>query len=882
LSVTIGTKLGSYEITALLGKGGMGEVYRARDTKLKREVAIKILPEEFSSDADRVIRFQREAEVLASLNHSNIAAIYDLQEAASSRFFVLELVEGETLAGRIARGAIPIDETLSIAKGICGALEAAHEKRIIHRDLKPANIKITHQGRVKVLDFGLAKLFATDDSPSSPSDSPTLLSISAGVILGTASYMSPEQARGQTVDAQSDIWAFGCLIYEMLTGRQAFAGETTTDILSGIVRIDPDWTLLPADTPQLLRLLLRQCLQKNRAARLHHIGDARIQLEAAAIDTASAAAATAVVEGKKRRPLQWIASIAVLVAMAAGLVRYLQEVPTDRRALRFSIPWPEKALPYLSPIEPFPSISHDGRTAAFIATSDGIQHVWLRSFDSLDAKPLAGTEGAGYFPFFSPDDRFIGFFAQGKLKKIGVAGGPARVISDARGGFAGAWNRDGVIIFSIIPEGGLYRISADGGNVEPLTTPDASRHETSHISPEFLPDGDHFLFLSRTASTDTYAIMARSLRSKEIRFVLNANSFARYDSGHLLYVRDGILTAQRFDASKLRITSDAVTVAEQIPGLLGAYSFSVSGNGTLIYRTRSVAGNRRLQWFDRSGKSLGSVGPAGAYRNPELSPDGKRIAVEVTDPQTQNDDIWIIDVATGVPNRWTFEPGFDMYPIWSATGEQIVFGTSRNGAENIYLKGTSGGAEELIFKGAAIPRDWSRDNRFLVYGVGPSSQLMVLPLIGDRKPFPYLPYSTGYGQARISPDGKWLAFYSSESGRSEVYVQNFPVPSEKYQISTNGGISPRWRRDGKEIFYLAPDRKLVAVPLRTTDQGVEVSAASVLFGLVDTGPDTNAYGGRQQYDVTADGRRFLVNVAADEKAATGMTVVSNWLATIKR
>jgi Tol biopolymer transport system component len=864
----------------------MGEVYRARDAKLKRDVAIKILPEEFSRDADRVLRFQREAEVLASLNHANIAGIYDVQEATGSRFLVLELVEGETLADRISRGALPIDEAIVIAKGIAEALEAAHDKGILHRDLKPANIKVTPNGRVKVLDFGLAKIFGTEQGPSAASNSPTLMSVSAhGIILGTAAYMSPEQARGQNMDVQSDIWAFGCILYEMLTGQQAFSGDTITDILGGIVRVDPEWGGLPPDTPPLLRLLLRQCLQKNRGARLHHIADARIQLEAASAEGATVAATPASTAGeiKKRRPWVWIGATAVfaalIIAMAPFTIRYLSQAQADRTVLRFWFSPPEKATYGNAAIAPFPAVSHNGKNIAFVAVQDGISRIWLRSLDSLEPKLLSGTEGAlTTFPFWSPDDRFIAFFTSGKLKKVDISGGPAQVICDVATGAGGSWNRDGVIIF---PDGVLKRVSAAGGRPESITTLDSNRHEVAHTLPVFLPDGNHFLFLSRTNSLDTYAVMAGSLNSKELKTVMNGNSMVGYDSGHLLFVRDGTLFAQRFDTQKQQFAGDPFTVAEQVRHNVfnGNAAFSVSGNGALVYRTGVQDANRKLEWFDRSGRSLGVVGQPGAYRNPELSPDGKRIAVERTDPQTQNDDIWIFDVARGVPNRLTFDPGIDMYPVWSPNGEQIAFGTSRAQADNLYLRSSTGGTEELLLKGAAIPRDWTKDNRFIVYGVGAGSQLMVLPLSGDRKPFPFLASSSfNYAQARVSPDGKWLAYYSNESGRNEIYVQDFPKPTSKFQISTDGGISARWRRDGKEIFYLSPDNVLMAVSVRTTDKTVDVSKPVPLFNIGAGPSGLVGYGTRQQYDVTADGQRFLVNANITQANENPVTVVWNWLA----
>jgi Tol biopolymer transport system component len=818
--------------------------------------------------------------VRPSLNHPNIAAIHDLEEIGGTRYLVLELVEGETLADKLMRGPIPLDEAVHVAKQIVDALEAAHERGIVHRDLKPGNIKIGPDGKVKVLDFGLAKVASPLPAAEGFSNSPTLMSGSmGGVILGTAPYMSPEQARGKQVDARTDIWAVGCVLYEMLTGQQTFTGETTTDVLAKVLEAQPKWEALPAETPSSIRFLLETALNKDPKQRLHHIADAKLLLnQPATLDKSTDVRVRA-----RGGRWAWFAAALSLLAASVLAVLYFMRTPAERPVLRFSISAPEKAVFPNSPLTPFVSVSHDGRTIAFLAISDGIQRIWVRSLDSLDARLLAGTEGvAGTWPFFSPDDRFLGFFAAGRLKKIDIGGGPAQVICDATG-LMGSWNQNGVIVFSLLGGGGpLYRVDADGGKAEPVTVLDASRHETGHGAPEFLPDGDHFLFTSGTAATS--AIMAGSLRSKEINLVLNGESNFHYDSGHLLFVRDGTLLAQRFDVTKLRVTGDTVKVADQISGALGGYAFASSGNGTLIYRTRGNATNRQLQWFDRSGKLLSSVGPPGAYRNPELSPDGKRIAVEQTDPQTQNIDIWLIDVASGAANRWKFDPGFNLFPVWSPTGDQIAFGTPRNGG-NIYVKGSNGGAEELLIKEALYPQAWSRDNRFLLYNVQALSRFMVLPLFGDRKPFLYLPNFAAYGHAQISPDGKWLAFFSNESGELEVYVRNFPVPSEKYQISTDGGSAPRWRGDGKELFYLS-HQKLVAVPLRTTDQSVEVLAPSVLFGI-GAGLGAYTFGSRHQYDVTADGQRFLVNSPIDSPidqkadADRPMTLLSNWLASIK-
>jgi Tol biopolymer transport system component/tRNA A-37 threonylcarbamoyl transferase component Bud32 len=902
MPITIGTQLGSHEITALLGKGGMGEVYRARDTKLKREVAIKILPDEFLRDPARASRFQREAEVLASLNHPHIAAIYDLEEANDTRFLVLELVEGVTLAERIQRGPIPIEEAFEIARHICEALEAAHEKGIIHRDLKPANVKITPDGKVKVLDFGLAKVLEPEEGSSNFSESPTLLSGTlGGVILGTAPYMSPEQARGQAAGEQSDIWAFGAVLYEMLTGKPAFNGETLTDVLGGIVRTEPDWTALPETTPSLIRLLLRQCLQKNRAARLHHIADARIQIDAA-LNMASINAPIAQRATAPRRSTLWMV-LAILLPLAVAatavtfIVSYYRLASQDVISVRFSVPPPDKAEFGQVGTQPNIALSPDGRKLAFFAVAGGVNRLWIRPLDSVEARPLVGTEGvitasSTAVPFWSPDSRFVAYFAQGRLKKIDVAGGPPQTICDADG-FSGTWSQNNIIVFDAGGNGGpLKRIPAGGGKPEPVTALDATRHEENHLYPYFLPDNDHFLFLVRGADPENNAIMAGSLTSKEVKLVINGNSRAAYDpSGYLLYVREGSLIAVPFDTGKLQVQGDPLPIAEAVrynPAAGGA-AITLSRNGVLAYRTfNTVTGNYKLTWLDRTGNALSTLGEAGFNINPKLSPDGKRVAVQRFDPQTGNTDIWVIDALRGIPTRLTFDAGADRDAVWSPNGEQIAFSSDQKQG-GLYVKSSAGvGNQELILKTPVRGVwDWSADGKFIAYIPGRGGEISVLPLFGKREPLTYLPGSNIIqGLAQFSPDGHWVAYVSTESGKFEIYVQSFPTPSGKRQISTNGGLVPRWRRDGKEVFYIGNDRKLRAVPVRSGDKGFDISMPEVLFE-VPAGVPAGNLGTTAEvsgYDVAADGRRFLFNVLAGPAAdmPTPITVITNWTASLKR
>jgi Tol biopolymer transport system component len=903
LSITVGTHLGSYEITSLLGKGGMGEVYRARDAKLKRDVAIKILPDEFSRDADRVIRFQREAEVLASLNHPNVAAIYDLQEANDTRFLVLELVEGETLADRIARGPIPVEEALDIAKHICEALEAAHERGIIHRDLKPANVKITPDGKVKVLDFGLAKI-PEAQTVTDFSNSPTLMSGSApGMILGTAAYMSPEQARGKTVDKRTDIWAFGAVVYEMLAGKPAFTGETVSDTLIEVATKQPDWKRIPATPGRNVQRLLRRCLEKDPKRRLRDIGEAWFLLEDSAEQPEVA------VPAPRHRRWSWIVAtgvttVAALVSLPLAFVHF-REKPSAPELVRFQIAAPGSGTAvggaYVSP---------DGRRIAISATgADGRTTLWVRTLDALDSRPLAATEGLGSPPFWSPDSRFIAFFVAGKLKKVEVTGGPAQTVCDApdlwRGG---AWSREGVIIFGT--NQGLMRVSEAGGIVSPLTKLDSSRRELFHGSPSFLPDGRRFIYL-RASTGENSGIFLGSLDAKpeqqNAKRLIPAGSPAVYASyqdpgsvgsriGHVLFAREGSLMAQAFDARQLELAGEAVPIAENLRSDAGVPRFSVSTTGVLAYQTGGIGVGTpitQLTWFDRTGKTLGTVGEPGQYNTLALSPDGTRVAFSRVSAQTgeisgrpPNHDLWVHEFARNTSTQITFDPAINWQAVWSADGSHIVFASDRDGPFNLYQKDSSGaGKEDLLFKSSEgkFPYDWSPDGRFLLYvntTTGLRGNLWVLPLTGDdRKPVRYLQIDANESHARFSPDGRFVAYTSNGSGLNDVFVQPFPLASGgKWKIGS--GSQPHWRRDGKELYYISNDSKIMAVDI-ATNPAFRVGTPTVLF------PVPIWAGARfvSRYDVSADGKKFLINTLAAEPiltASTSITVVLNWDAGLKK
>ncbi len=891
MPLAAGSRLGPYEIRALLGAGGMGEVWRATDTKLGRDVAVKILPDSFANDPDRLARFTREAQVLASLNHPNIAAIHGVEEHA----LVMELVEGPTLAERIARGPIPVDEALAIARQIAEALEYAHERGIVHRDLKPANIKVTPEDRVKVLDFGLAKAMSTEPAISAdPAASPTLTmrATMAGVIMGTAAYMAPEQARGQVVDKRADIWSFGVVLFEMLTARNTFGGETISDTLAAVLKTDPDWSKLPADTPPVIRALLRRCLERDRRKRLRDIGDAFVD----PIEEASAAAPVAVESIPRGRPYAWMAAMAVL-ALALAAVAYSHFREPISPSIESSLLPPEKAA--FTPVggqAGGTAISPDGRVLAFIGTQEGRTMLWVRRLDSTSAQPLAGTENA-YYPFWSPDSRQLGFFASNQLKKVEVAGGPPQVICDSTLGRGGTWSREGMIVFSGIDRG-LYRVPATGGRPVKLTALDPAHNENAHYWPEFLPDGKHFLYLARSGIMALSAICVGSVDDKpesrrrvevlrarsSVRYVPPPeSSFGRDHRGSLLFLRGTTLFAQRFDAAAMRVEGDATAVAQQVGFIanIAFANFSASQNGLLLIRHDGTQ-NNRLAWTDRDGKESPVGEQAGAYLGPSLSPDATRVAVPMTDANTGNLDIWQIDLAHGVTSRFTFDPGVDLSPVWSPDGKQIAYRSAREGRNILYRKPSRGAAGDERITPQSDPNgqadyacDWSRDGKYILYvklGQGTGTDLWVQPLTGDRKPFPFLQTQFNETVGQFSPDTKWVAYSSDESGRQEIYVGSFPGASAKFQISNTGGVEPHWRADGKELYYISPDSKLMAVAVRAAGDTFERETPKALFEAHWQPGNLLFYG----YDVTPDGRRFIGPVAPEASATLPMTLITNW------
>jgi serine/threonine protein kinase/Tol biopolymer transport system component len=886
-----GRRLGVFEVQGLLGVGGMGEVYRARDTRLGREVAIKILPHAFRDDSDRLARFEREARVLASLNHPHIAAIYGLEDVSGGKALVMELVEGEDLSQKIeglrAKGSgLPLDEALPLAKQIAEALEAAHEQGIIHRDLKPANIKVRTDGTVKVLDFGLAKAF---DPPGSPrpgaTTSPTLSlqATQAGMILGTAAYMAPEQARGKVVDTRADIWAFGCVLYEMVTGARAFKSDDVTDTIVAILSREPDWQKIPV-TASAVRPLLVRCLKKDPKQRLQAIGDARIEIDEIREAPQADRDRVSPVHRPGNRWLLATGLLLVTVIAAVQSVRLWRQSPAAPFApearLEIATPLAPGGGIAGRPVQPAVAISPDGLKIVFSAYLDGRLVLWLRSIESVTAHPLAGTDTA-VLPFWSPDSRSVGFFADSQLKRIDIDGGTIRTLTRATFGLGGAWNSDGTILFTPLFSGPIYRISAAGGEATVVTQ--LASGQVSHWYPRFLPDGRHFLYVV-AGRTDANAIYVGDLDGSKPRRLVDAElADVHLSSNRLLFVRQGTLFSQPFDVSALTLTGSPAPLAEQVA------TVSASRAGPVLYRTTPRPGRRQLVWLDRSGKEISRVGSPDGSRMPEgsdtdiaISPDGRYVALSrMVD---QNHDIWLLETARGVLSRFTFDTAAEYSARWSPDGRRVVFTSDRNGVFDLYVKPASGaGSEELLLATPVnkSPIDWSPDGRVLLFrSTDPvtSHDLWALPLYGDRQPFPVARTNFIEAFAQFSPDGRWLAYQSNESGRTEVYAQPFPGPGAKLQISTNGGAQMRWRRDGRELFYLGLDSRLMAVPIRKADTGEGLIAGEPMplftAHVGDIVPLQSGYS--ISYIISPDGQRFLMDTIVEEPAAAPITVILNW------
>ena len=881
MALAMGTRLGAYELLGLIGAGGMGEVYRARDTRLGRDVAIKVLPEAFATDAERLARFKREAQVLASLNHPHIAAIYGLEDTPNGSALILELVDGPTLLARIAQGPIPLDEALPIAKQIADALEAAHEHGLIHRDLKPANIKLTPDGTVKVLDFGLAKALDTPTG-STLSHSPTITSpvmTMGGVILGTAAYMSPEQARGKPVDKRSDIWAFGCVLYEMLTGRPAFEGATLSDLFAAILTKEPNWAAVPT-AAQRVAPLIRRCLVKDSKQRLRDIGEARLALEAPSIPDRP------VEHGQRgvRRVLVWAAvAVGCIAAAVAGWATYFRDPPPAQPTLRYEIPAPhnQRILSF--------ALSPDGRWLTFATLGRGgrgdiLRQLWVRRLDALEAAGVPGSEGV-LAAFWSPDNRAIAFFAGGELRKADLLGGPPAKICAAPTQASGAWSREGVILFTG-PEGQLHGVSAEGGETRPVTKLDVTRQEIAHQFPQFLPDGQHFLYTAISSVAANSGVYMASLQSTQTTRLVTTDTNVAYTQdasgqGYLLYGRGTSLLGQRFNAEAGTLHGEPFAVADNLAALGGSLygnvwpQFSSSSTGSVLSYQRGGVVPKELVWLDRAGRRLNTVGEPADYSNPGLSPNERMLAVSRYDPQVRTRDIWIFDLERSVSSRLTSHGGDDTNPVWSPDNRRIAYNSTRNGPRAVYVKEVNGTSEERLLYGsrdAITTFDWSSDGRHLLITDA------VFLLDGERKVIPL----RDLGDPSISPDRNWVAYTSDESGRTEIYVQSFPEllagrSTRRWPVSTSGGTSTEWRRDSQELYYLDSENQLMSVTVKGNGSALDLGAPKALFRM-----RVEAANRRAHYQPAANGQRFLAVQLPESESAQPVTVVVNWRGEVSR
>ena len=881
MALTPGTRVGPYEVTALIGEGGMGKVWRAHHTALNRDDALKVLPEAFASDPDRLARFRREAQVLASLNHANIAHVYGLEQADGVQALVMELVEGETLADRIARGPIPVDEALPIAKQVAEALQAAHEQGIIHRDLKPANIKVRDDGTVKVLDFGLAKLAEANSSklPSALSMSPTITSPAlvsgVGVVLGTAAYMSPEQAKGKPADKRSDVWAFACVVYEMLRGKRCFDGEDVADALAFVLTKEPDWGALPPGTPPLIANLLRRCLEKDRRKRAADIAASLFAIDEVERIGTSAHGSTA--SPPRRLPLWRRLAIysapplfAGLAIAGGGVWLLMRSMPAPVIRLTATHPGPEPMTTTGGLV-----ISPDGRRMLYQAVTRGQRHIYVREFDRLTVTRLGSVENA-YSVFLSPDGKWVGFIDQlsgGSLKKIAITGGPVITIGrlpPAMGASGGSWSADGTIVLgSGAPNGGgLWRVNEAGGTPEALTTANPQRGEGRHGSPEILPGGQAILFASVPTNnrSEEARIEVLNLTTGERKTLIQGGNHPHYlASGHVLYQVEDTLRAVRFDLNRLTVIGNPVPVAEGLATSSYEGTFSVAPNGTLVY-LQGVSGasaTRTLVWMDRQGREETIPVPPRAYAGARLSPDGTRVALEVSD---ENTNIWIWHLVRQTLTRLTFDAEGTFGGIWSPDGQRLAFSRIADG-DNIYWQAADGtGIPERLTQRSKFQRPiaFAPDATALLFHEPPAGvkDIGIVRLSGDRKSELILHSPFDEANAEISPDGRWLVYQSNESGRAEIYVRPFPdVGSGRWQISTDGGTRPVWARTGRELFYYIPPGTIMAVPIELRPS-FDAGTPRALFTA-----DYPAQLAHRPYDVSPDGQRFLMIKAVSGEAA---------------
>jgi len=882
MSLAPGTRFGPYEILSPLGAGGMGEVYRARDTRLDRTVAIKVLPSHLSASPEARQRFDREARAISSLNHPHICALYDVGHQEGMNFLVMEYLEGETLADRLQRGPLSLEQTLRTGIEIASALDRAHRQNLVHRDLKPANVMLVRSG-AKLLDFGLAKLQGPD-SPPPPGGLSTLATgarnlTAEGTLLGTFQYMAPEQLEGKEADARTDLFAFGAVVYEMATAKKAFEGKSQASLISAIMSSQPaPISSIQRMAPAALDRIVRTCLAKNPDDRWQSAHDLMLQLEWVVGGDPAAEAAGGAAAPRRGRERIWMTAAGILLVaslLLAGLL--VSRSPGEAGMVRLSLTRPANA-PYATFDRAV--ISPDGKRIVFEGrTRDGREQLWIRDLESSEARPLGGTEGASD-PFWSPDSRHLGLFAAGKLKKIDVSGGPAQVLCDAPAGRTGAWSSGGIILFENGLDNTLHQVSASGGTSSRVTT--LGPREEGHLSPSFLPDGRHFVFLGDAGTTEDHHLKLGSLDDKECTDLLGAISNVAFVSpGTLLYVRAGSLLAHPFDPARLQLAGDPMVIAKDLvlsddPG--HHFEFSVSSAGRLLYR--SADPTSQLVWMDSTGRRLAGVGERGRIGSFALSPDQHRVSFEQIDEDGRVGETRLLDLARGTVSRLTFHAGSDYGVVWSPNGSEFVFTSARSGAPEVYrVPLTNPGQESLVFKWSEPIAhlgltDWSPDGRRLLLLTNDSKtqdDIWVLSVEGSAKPEPLIRTPFNEGGAVFSPDGKWVAYQSDESGQVEVYVRDFAGGSQRYQVSTSGGTTPRWRGDGKEIFFRGPGRKLYSAEVRSAGAGLAIGAPVALFDLPGGG-----------FFPSADGQRFLVDALTEDPGSAPYTVVLNWTRMLSR
>jgi serine/threonine protein kinase len=884
MTLEAGSKLGPYEIVEPLGAGGMGEVYRAKDSRLEREVAIKVLPEHLSGSPELRQRLEREAKSISSLQHPNICTLHDIGSENGIDFLVMEYLDGETLDERLAQGPLPINEVLSVAISLADALDKAHRQGLAHRDLKPGNIMLT-RGGAKLLDFGLAKGVLGMVDPAALTQSPTMSPLTEeGTLVGTFQYMAPEQLEGEEADARSDLFAFGSVIYEMVTGRRAFEGKTQASLIAAVLDREPVSVIQSQPmAPPALDRVIRTCLAKDPDERFQNSHDLKLQLEWIR-DAGSQAGVPVPVASRRRNreKIAWAVAAVCAVTVIAAIVMLLRDTAPEPQVLRAEIAPAADTVFDLNVSNPSPlAVSPDGRKLAWGALGpSGRTTLWVRTLDDTTARELEGTDSAAY-PFWSPDSRHVGFFAEGSLKKVDSTGGPAITLCDADNGKGGTWNDDGLILFAPLADSPIFRVSAEGGEPQPITEIDAEGGQNSHRHPRFLPDGRHFLYYARVGAMGTAiegsGVWIGSLDGGEPRFLLHTTSQAEYGTGYLLFGRSDAVMAQPFDERAFELQGEATPIVQGVVSMSGAAiaAFSVSHQGLLAYQMGGGNIITQLTWYNRDGARLEGLGGAATHAGLQPSPDQRFVAAAIMDDETGVGEIWTYDVERGVRSRFTHDPSETLFPQWTSDGNHIYFSSSRQGSFDIYRAAASGvGEEELVLdgEGEQHPHDISPDGRFLLYGnlIAGRNTTWVLPLDAEQEPFS-LVGSEDFGTAanQFSPNGRWVAYRSDETGRFEVYATPFPGPGRSVQISADGGAAPRWRSDGKELFYLSSDGKLLSVEVDSEGERLELGEVRELFDAPQL--TSNAF----DYLVTPDGERFLMNAVAED-SFDPITLVVNW------